>query len=106
MVRPDTAKPATARDTRKPASNTDHRFPGKIWVVSHKPIAVAAGLGQMGVHRNVIHPRFGNFILLGTILVAALWTLAKLVGPVYGGIRATLAASRARKAGNEAALIG
>ena len=45
------------------------RFPGKTWVVSHKPVAVAAGLGQMGIHRNVIHPRFGNFILLGTILV-------------------------------------
>src|SRR5919198_4341702 len=42
------------------------RFPGKIWVVSHKPVAVAAGLGHMGIHRNVIHPRFGNFILLGT----------------------------------------
>ena len=47
------------------------RFPGKIWVVSHKPIAVAAGLGQMGIHRNVIHPRFGNFILLGTVLTDA-----------------------------------
>lgn len=47
------------------------QFPGKIWVVSHKPVAVAAGLGQMGIHRNVIHPRFGNFILLGTVLVAA-----------------------------------
>lgn len=46
-------------------------FPGKIWAVSHKPIAVAAGLGQMGIHRNVIHPKFGNFILLGTILVDA-----------------------------------
>src|SRR4051812_48930433 len=45
------------------------RFPDKIWVVSHKPIAVAAGLGQMGIHRNVIHPKFGNFILLATILV-------------------------------------
>jgi Fe-S-cluster-containing hydrogenase component 2 len=44
-------------------------FPGKIWVVSHKPVAVAAGLGQMGVHRNVIHPRFGNFIILGTLLI-------------------------------------
>jgi ferredoxin len=41
----------------------------RIWVVAHKPIAVAAGLGQMGIHRNVIHPRFGNFILLGTVLV-------------------------------------
>jgi Fe-S-cluster-containing hydrogenase component 2 len=45
------------------------RFPGKIWVVSHKPVAVAAGLGMMGIHRNVIHQKFGNFILLGTILI-------------------------------------
>ncbi|WP_163722017.1 epoxyqueuosine reductase [Mycolicibacterium psychrotolerans] len=47
------------------------RYPGRIWVVAHKPVAVAAGMGVMGIHRNVIHPRFGNFILLGTILVAA-----------------------------------
>ena len=47
------------------------RFPGKMWVVSHKTVAVAAGLGQMGIHRNVIHPRFGNFIVLGTILMDA-----------------------------------
>jgi Fe-S-cluster-containing hydrogenase component 2 len=45
------------------------RYPGKIWTVSHKPVAVAAGLGQMGIHRNVIHPRFGNHILLITILM-------------------------------------
>jgi epoxyqueuosine reductase QueG len=42
-----------------------------MWVMAHKPISVAAGLGRMGIHRNVIHPRFGNFILLGTILVGA-----------------------------------
>jgi ferredoxin len=47
------------------------RFPNKIWVVGHKPVAVAAGLGRMGIHRNVIHPRFGNFILLGTVLLDA-----------------------------------
>src|SRR5579872_1219207 len=48
------------------------RFPGgKIWVVSHKPVAVAAGLGHMGIHRNIIHPKFGNFILLGTVLIGA-----------------------------------
>ena len=46
-------------------------FPGKTWVVSHKTAAVAAGLGHMGIHRNVIHPRFGNFILLGTVLIGA-----------------------------------
>ena len=45
------------------------KFPSKVWVVSHKPVAVAAGLGQMGIHRNVIHPKFGNFILLGTVLI-------------------------------------
>jgi NAD-dependent dihydropyrimidine dehydrogenase PreA subunit len=47
------------------------RFPDKIWVVSHKPVAVAAGLGRMGIHRNVIHPKFGNFIVLGTVLLDA-----------------------------------
>lgn len=48
------------------------RFPdGKVWIVSHKPVAVAAGLGHMGIHRNVIHPKFGNFILLGTVLMGA-----------------------------------
>jgi Fe-S-cluster-containing hydrogenase component 2 len=61
------------------ASNPAAGFPmemdrfntGKVWVVSHKPVAMAAGLGQMGIHRNVIHPKFGSFILLGTILIDA-----------------------------------
>lgn len=47
------------------------RYPGRIWVVAHKPVAVAAGLGVMGIHRNVIHPRFGNFILLATVMIDA-----------------------------------
>lgn len=45
------------------------RWPDKMWIISHKPVAVAAGLGRMGIHRNVIHPKFGNFILLGTVAV-------------------------------------
>jgi ferredoxin len=45
------------------------RFPGRIWIVSHKLFAVEGGLGKMGVHRNVIHPHFGNFVLLGTVLL-------------------------------------
>jgi hypothetical protein len=32
------------------------RWGSKMWVISHKPVAVAAGLGHMGIHRNVIHP--------------------------------------------------
>ena len=47
------------------------RWGAKMWVISHKPIAVAAGLGHMGIHRNVIHPKFGNFVLLGTVLMDA-----------------------------------
>lgn len=50
---------------------TDNFPEKKMWVVSYKPVAVAAGLGMMGIHRNVIHQKFGNFILLGAILVAA-----------------------------------
>lgn len=46
------------------------RFPGKVWILSHKRVAEEAGLGVMGIHRNVIHPRFGSFILLGTVVVA------------------------------------
>jgi ferredoxin len=45
------------------------RWPGKMWLISHKPVAVAAGLGRMGIHRNVIHPAFGSFILLGTVII-------------------------------------
>ncbi|MGW0249725.1 4Fe-4S binding protein [Nocardia goodfellowii] len=47
------------------------QFPGRIWVLEHKVIAQAAGLGVMGIHRNVIHPEFGNFILLGTVVTDA-----------------------------------
>jgi ferredoxin len=46
-------------------------FPGRSWIVSHKRVAVAAQLGRMGLHRSVIHPRFGSFVLLGTVITAA-----------------------------------
>jgi epoxyqueuosine reductase QueG len=31
------------------------KWPGKMWPVSHKPIAVAAGLGHLGNNRNLLH---------------------------------------------------
>jgi len=46
-------------------------FPGRSWIVSHKRVAQAAQLGAMGLHRNLIHPRFGSFVLLGTVLTSA-----------------------------------
>lgn len=47
------------------------QLPGRGWTVAHKPIAVAAGLGMIGVHRSVIHPKHGSFVLLGTVLLDA-----------------------------------
>jgi epoxyqueuosine reductase QueG len=44
---------------------------GKVWIVSHKRVAEAAGMGKMGIHRNIIHPKFGSFVLLGTIVTDA-----------------------------------
>jgi ferredoxin len=44
-------------------------WPGKMWPVSHKTVAEAGGIGLMGRHRIVIHPRFGSFISLGTMLL-------------------------------------
>jgi epoxyqueuosine reductase QueG len=48
----------------------DH-FPERGWIVSHKRVAEAAGLGKMGIHRSLIHPKYGSFVLLGTVLIAA-----------------------------------
>lgn len=47
------------------------RFPDHAHSVPHKRVAVAAGLGRMGIHRNVIHPRFGNVVVLGTVVTQA-----------------------------------
>jgi putative OPT family oligopeptide transporter len=38
-----------------------------------------------------------RFVGAGTIMVASLWTLAKLIRPVYGGLLSTFTASRARR---------
>jgi len=45
------------------------RFPGKIWDVSHKIMAVEAGLGHMGMNRLVLHPKHGSCIQLESILI-------------------------------------
>jgi Fe-S-cluster-containing hydrogenase component 2 len=47
------------------------KFPERGWIVSYKRAAEAAGLGRMGIHRNLIHPKFGNFVLLGGVLIGA-----------------------------------
>ena len=45
-----------------------------------------------------------RFVGAGTIGVAALWSLLRIVGPIVAGLRSALAASRARSAGSALAL--
>ena len=48
-----------------------NRWPGKIWDISHKILATEAGLGQMGMNRIVLHPKYGSSIQLNSILIDA-----------------------------------
>ena len=45
------------------------KWPGRMWPISHKTVAVAAGMGHLGHNRLIIHPDFGNFVVLGTLLI-------------------------------------
>jgi putative OPT family oligopeptide transporter len=74
-----------------------------LWGVPHFS-ALAEIHGTVGAFARETWSHEVRFVGAGTILIAALWTLVKLVGPVYSGIRSTLAASRASRAGNAAAL--
>jgi epoxyqueuosine reductase QueG len=56
--------------TLNPAFPMDmNRWPGKTWDVSHKTIAVEAGIGVMGLNRLVLSPQLGSSILLNSILI-------------------------------------
>lgn len=46
-------------------------WPENMWQVSHKPVAQEAGLGKMGLHRLLIHPRLGSSVILSTVLASA-----------------------------------
>jgi putative OPT family oligopeptide transporter len=54
-------------------------------------------IGDVFVHKV-------RFIGAGTIGVAAIWTLLRIIGPIIAGIRGALAANRERKAGRGDAL--
>jgi len=75
------------------------------WGVPHYAVlqdgAAATQLAQLAAETWSHKVRF---VGAGTILAAAIWTLAKLVKPVYGGLLSAMAASRARRQGNSAAL--
>jgi len=43
--------------------------PGRMFTVSHKLVAQAAGLGEIGHHRLLIHPEFGSHLCLSTLII-------------------------------------
>ncbi|HEY3785964.1 MAG TPA: oligopeptide transporter, OPT family [Steroidobacteraceae bacterium] len=76
---------------------------GWLWGVPH----YSALSGSHAAVAVLAHDTWNHqirFVGAGTILVAAIWTLAKLGQPVYAGLRSALAASRARRTGNQAML--
>ncbi|MBI2517077.1 MAG: oligopeptide transporter, OPT family [Opitutae bacterium] len=57
--------------------------------------------GDVGALVNTTFRSEVRFIGAGTIGVAALWSLLRILGPIAKGIRAAMAASKARQAGAE-----
>jgi putative OPT family oligopeptide transporter len=76
---------------------------GWVWGVPHYSALSGSAAAAATLAHDVWNHQI-RFLGAGTILVAAIWTLAKLVKPVYAGLLSALAASRARRAGNQDAL--
>ncbi len=84
-----------------------------LWVGVAMLLGAVIGWGWAVPHFTMLHPAAGDaadvaqaawshyvrFVGAGTIGVAAIWTLAKLVKPVISGLSSAMAASRVRKAG-------
>ncbi len=67
-----------------------------------------AGLGSAADIGTLVSSTFRDkvrFIGAGTIGVAAIWTLLKIIGPIITGVTSALAASRARKDGGQDSLV-
>jgi len=73
------------------------------WAVPHYT-ALAAGAGAAADVAQAAWSHKVRFLGAGTIGVAAIWTLAKLVKPVISGLSSAMAASRVRKSGHGASL--
>jgi putative OPT family oligopeptide transporter len=66
------------------------------WTMDAGLIAQAGGDLDKLVHAAWLKARL---VGAGTIGVAAIWTLLRIIGPIIGGVRAALAANQERKAG-------
>ncbi|HZP67821.1 MAG TPA: oligopeptide transporter, OPT family [Rudaea sp.] len=74
---------------------------GWVWGVPHYSALAAAAGDAAKVAHDIWNTKI-RFVGAGTIGIAAIWTLIKLVKPVASGLSSAFAASRARKAGQGA----
>jgi putative OPT family oligopeptide transporter len=72
------------------------------WVLL--PILTQGGAGDAETLANTVFRADVRFFGAGVIAIAAIWTLIKIAGPVLGGIRSAMAASRARQGGQALAI--
>jgi len=71
-----------------------------VYLVPHYTALAAQPAGMdLGAFVNDVFRNKVRFIGAGTIGVASIWTLLKIIGPIIKGISDALAASRARRAG-------
>jgi putative OPT family oligopeptide transporter len=109
-------------DARAPVTGFDFQLSFALFGIGHLVgicVGIAMFVGALigwawGVpHFSALHPAAGDagelagftwshyvrYVGAGAIAVSAIWTLAKLVKPVIGGLQGAIASSRARKAG-------
>ena len=69
------------------------------WTQDPGIITQAAAGGDLSKLANKAFRLKAQMVGAGTIGIAAIWTLVKILGPILAGIRAAMAANRERKAG-------
>jgi putative OPT family oligopeptide transporter len=78
-----------------------------VFIVPHwtqDPGIIAQAAGDLDKLVSTAFRAKARMVGAGTIGVAAIWTLLRIIGPIIGGIRAALAANAERKAGRGAEL--
>lgn len=71
---------------------------------THDPTLIAQAGGDLDKLVATAFKTKARMVGAGTIGIAAIWTLLRIIGPIVSGIRAALAANRERKAGRGGAL--
>jgi len=78
-----------------------------VFIVPHwtqDPGLIAQAAGDLDKLVGTAFRLKARMVGAGTIGIAAIWTLIRIIGPIVAGIRSALAASRERKAGRAASL--